>query len=110
MSYLDDVSPGYGALPPRAAFTTDAPRLSLNGDWRFHLSPTLADAPEGFELDTFDDADWATLPVPSNWQMHGHGKPAYTNVSYPFPVDPPYVPSDNPTGDYRVEFTAGWDG
>src|SRR5882724_10490131 len=110
MSYLDDVSPGYGALPPRAAFLSDAPSLNLNGSWRFHLSPSLATAPAGFELSSFDDSDWASLPVPSNWQMHGYGKPAYTNVPYPFPIDPPDVPSDNPTGSYRLEFTVPWDG
>ncbi len=104
MSYLDDVSPGYGALPPRAAFPSDAPSLSLNGDWRFHLSPSLTEAPSGIEQDGFDDSSWSTLAVPANWQMHGFGKPAYTNVQYPFPVDPPYVPSDNPTGDYRLTF------
>ncbi|MEV4317454.1 glycoside hydrolase family 2 TIM barrel-domain containing protein [Actinocrispum sp. NPDC049592] len=110
MSYLDDVSPGYGTLPPRAYFQSDAPSLSLNGSWRFHLSAGLHDAPDGIELDSFDDSSWSSLPVPSNWQMHGHGKPAYTNVSYPFPIDPPYVPSDNPTGDYRVTFSVPWDG
>jgi beta-galactosidase len=110
MSYIDDVSPGYGALPPRAWFHSDAPSLSLNGDWQFHLSSGPHDAPSGIELDSFDDSSWSSLPVPSNWQMHGHGKPAYTNVQYPFPVDPPYVPSDNPTGDYRVWFTVPWDG
>jgi beta-galactosidase len=105
MSYIDDVSPGYGALPARSAFASDALKLSLNGDWRFHLSPSPALAPAGIEQPSFDDSAWPTLPVPSNWQMHGHGKPAYTNVRYPFPVDPPHVPSDNPTGDYRLEFT-----
>ncbi|ONI86487.1 beta-galactosidase [Actinosynnema sp. ALI-1.44] len=110
MSYIDDVSPGHGALPPRSAFSSDAPSLSLNGDWRFHLSPTPADAPAGIERDTFDDSGWSTSAVPSNWQMHGFGKPAYTNVQYPFPVDPPHVPSDNPTGDYRLTFdvAASW--
>ncbi|WP_415830377.1 glycoside hydrolase family 2 TIM barrel-domain containing protein, partial [Kibdelosporangium persicum] len=110
MSYIDDVSPGYGALPPRSAFASDAPSLSLNGNWRFHLSPTPDDAPAGVEQDSFDDSAWSTVAVPSNWQMHGFGKPAYTNVQYPFPVDPPYVPSDNPTGDYRLTFDlpASW--
>src|ERR1043165_2351587 len=101
MSLLDDVSPGYGALPPRSAFRSDAPSLSLNGDWRFHLSASPAAAPPGVERDDFDDSAWATLAVPSNWQMHGFGAPAYTNVQYPFPIDQPPVPSDNPTGDYR---------
>ncbi|HZA84144.1 MAG TPA: glycoside hydrolase family 2 TIM barrel-domain containing protein, partial [Actinomycetes bacterium] len=49
-------------------------------------------------------AAWAALPVPSHWQLHGYGAPAYTNVAYPFPVDPPHVPAENPTGDYRVRF------
>jgi beta-galactosidase len=104
MSYIDDVSPGYGALPARSAFTSDALRLSLNGDWRFHLSPSVSTAPAGIEQPSFDDSAWSHLPVPSNWQMHGYGKPAYVNVRYPFPVDPPYVPSENPTGDYRLAF------
>ena len=42
--------------------------------------------------------------MPSHWQLAGHGRPAYTNVRYPFPVDPPWVPDDNPTGDYRRTF------
>ncbi|URD84092.1 Beta galactosidase small chain [Musa troglodytarum] len=42
--------------------------------------------------------------IPSNWQMHGFDRPIYTNVVYPFPINPPYVPSDNPTGCYRKTF------
>ncbi|OAY82049.1 Beta-galactosidase [Ananas comosus] len=42
--------------------------------------------------------------VPSNWQMHGFDRPIYTNVIYPFPLNPPYVPSENPTGCYRKSF------
>ncbi len=104
MSYLEDPGPGRGSLPPRAAFTSDAPALSLNGTWRFRLSPSLAAAPAGVEGDEFDDSAWDELAVPSLWQLHGHGRPAYTNVRYPFPVDPPHVPSDNPTGDHRLRF------
>ncbi|MDS0136769.1 MULTISPECIES: glycoside hydrolase family 2 TIM barrel-domain containing protein [unclassified Amycolatopsis] len=104
MSYLEDPGPGRGSLPPRAAFTSDAPSLSLNGTWRFRLSPSLAAAPAGIESEDFDDSAWDELPVPSLWQLHGHGRPAYTNVPYPFPVDPPHVPSDNPTGDHRRRF------
>ena len=43
--------------------------------------------------------------MPSHWQLHGYGSPAYTNVVYPFPVEPPHVPDENPTGDYRRPFT-----
>jgi beta-galactosidase len=42
--------------------------------------------------------------VPSNWQLHGFDTPIYTNVTYPFPLDPPFVPTENPTGCYRVDF------
>ena len=43
--------------------------------------------------------------MPSHWQLHGYGSAAYTNVVYPFPVEPPHVPDENPTGDYRRPFT-----
>src|SRR5664279_4980523 len=58
----------------------------------------------------FDDAGWAQIEVPGHWQLQGHGNPAYTNVNYPFPVDPPNVPDENPTGEYRCLFQlpAGW--
>jgi beta-galactosidase len=89
-------------LPARAALRSDAPRLSLNGQWRFRFTPTVPAT--GFEAVDFDDSDWDWLPVPSSWPMHGHGSPAYTNQKYPFPVDPPYVPDENPTGDHRLVF------
>jgi len=104
MTYYEDPGPGHGHLPPRAAFASDAPRLSLNGVWRFHLADSVAAAPEGFEREDFDDSGWHDLPVPSSWPLHGFGRPAYTNIPYPFPVDPPYVPAENPTGDHRLFF------
>ena len=104
MSYVEDPAPGHGSLAPRSAFTSDAPSLSLDGNWRFRLSPSVAAAPSDVERVDFDDSAWEELPVPSHWQLHGHGRPAYTNVDYPFPVDPPRVPSDNPTGDHRLRF------
>lgn len=75
----------------------------LNGNWKFHYAPTPAEA--SFDCNT-------TIPVPSNWQMHGFGKPHYTNVQFPFPVDPPRVPTENPTGTYVRDFFIGddWDG
>jgi len=80
----------------------------LNGTWKFHYAPTPAEAPA---VDA-DATGWDDLPVPSNWQMHGYGRPHYTNVQYPFPVDPPRVPTENPTGSYRRAFTvpAHWSG
>jgi len=76
----------------------------LSGAWRFHYAASPDAAPQGFEEAGFDASAWDTLPVPSNWQMHGYGRPNYTNVTYPFPVDPPRVPNDNPTGCYRRTF------
>jgi beta-galactosidase len=49
-------------------------------------------------------SDWSTIEVPGHWQLQGYGKPQYTNVLFPFPVDPPFVPSENPTGTYETDF------
>ncbi|HWC79048.1 MAG TPA: glycoside hydrolase family 2 TIM barrel-domain containing protein [Pseudonocardiaceae bacterium] len=108
LPYHLDPAPGIGYLPPRAYFRSDAPSLSLDGDWRFRWSPRIPETVAAAE--DFADQDWDSLPVPSLWQLHGYGKPAYTNVRYPFPLDPPFVPDENPTGDYRRTFTlpADW--
>lgn len=84
--------------------------VSLNGDWKFHFSETIADRPTDFYTQELDDSDWAILPVPSNWEMHGHGIPIYTNIIYPFPANPPYVGNDVPVGTYRkiVTLPADW--
>jgi len=66
----------------------------LNGTWQFLLAPYPAAVPAGFWSDEFDASEWDALPVPSNWQMHGYDRPQYTNVNYPYPVDPPCVPDD----------------
>jgi beta-galactosidase len=104
VTYFEDFGPGAGALPPRAAFLSTAPALDLDGAWRFRLAPRADVDTDGFEHPDFDDAGWDTLAVPSHWQLRGYGSPAYTNVDFPFPIDPPYVPDENPTGDYRRDF------
>ncbi len=104
-------------LPARAWFTpyvgaplaADLPSVSpdvvsLDGTWRFRYDRSPARAPLETTSPGFDDAGWDRIPVPSCWQMQGHGHPHYTNVNYPFPVDPPRVPSENPTGTYRTRF------
>ena len=110
--------PGRGCAEPRALFVphdgeaaalTFKPAASpwfelLNGDWKFHYALTPAEAPQDFHEDDYDDSAWADIPVPSNWQLHGYGRPHYTNVIYPFPADPPRVPTENPTGCYRRRF------
>ncbi|MBE3070815.1 MAG: DUF4981 domain-containing protein, partial [Planctomycetes bacterium] len=82
----------------------------LNGVWKFHYAEAPARAPARFLDESFDAAAWDDLAVPSSWQLHGYGRPHYTNVQYPFPVDPPRVPTENPTGSYRREFFVpdGW--
>ncbi|MCA9241429.1 MAG: DUF4981 domain-containing protein [Planctomycetales bacterium] len=90
--------------------------LSLSGKWRFHWSPTPETASAEFSQASFDPGDWATLPVPSNWQLHGYGTPIYKSSGYTFRIDPPRVsstpPKDwttyaerNPVGCYLREFT-----
>ena len=83
---------------------------SLNGEWRFYLASRPEAAPAAFVAPAFDDAGWSSLPVPSNWTMHGHDRPHYTNVRMPFPEAPPQVPDLNPTGLFRRRFTvpADW--
>lgn len=113
-AYWEELFPSRNVLPPRAQSTTDAPHLSLDGEWAFRYSPD-GDAPVDFLGDALDGhsgvADWTTLAVPAHWQLNGFGAPIYTNRVYPFPVDPPYVPQENPTGDYRRTFTVptDWD-
>ncbi len=97
----DDFAGATGAVcAPRSHLTTDAARLDLAGTWDFALTRS-------------GETISGSMPVPAHWvlQDDGHwGSPAYTNVSYPFPIDPPHVPDDNPTGVYRrtVTVPADW--
>jgi beta-galactosidase len=107
LPYYEQPSPGSGTLPARAWYAaSDAARLSLNGTWDFRLSPTAEGADTAFTAENADltAGDWHSVTVPGHWVLQGHGAPAYTNVSYPFPVDPPRVPTENPTGDHRHVF------
>jgi len=113
-TYIDDYSPGSGRRSrPRAWLATDAPTLSLNGDWKFRWSPVAYGLDEAAADPNFDDAAWDTIAVPSHWVLPGtsakaaegsYGRPIYTNIRYPFPIDPPHIPDDNPTGDHRRSF------
>lgn len=82
---------------------------SLNGTWRFDYYQSLDEAPEDV-LAAECPAAGASIPVPSVWQNHGYDRHQYTNVQYPIPYDPPYVPAQNPCGVYRRSFTAQPDG
>ncbi|MDH2999488.1 beta-D-galactosidase [Chelonobacter oris] len=85
-------------------------RRPLNGDWQFQLFEKPEAVPEAFIQPHFKGEDWATVGVPSNWQLQGFDKPIYTNIQYPFPNNPPYVPELNPTACYRTAFVLpeGW--
>jgi len=88
-------------------------RISLNGEWSFRWVGKPSDAPEGFEKDGYDVSKWRTIPVPSCWEMQGYGIPIYTNVAYPYPARPPFIPHDyNPVGCYKREFELpeSWNG
>ena len=76
----------------------------LSGEWGFHYYPNRFEVPEHFMDADFDDSSFDTIPVPSCWQMLGYDRNQYTNVNYPFPYDPPYVPEENPCGAYRTDF------
>ncbi|WP_316753026.1 glycoside hydrolase family 2 TIM barrel-domain containing protein [Streptomyces herbicida] len=105
IDYVEDVAPGSGALPPRAWYAaSDATSLSLNGSWRLRVSATADAEDDSFAEPGFDAGDWAEVSVPGHWVLQGHGSPIYTNHLYPFPVDPPHVPTENPTGDHLRVF------
>lgn len=76
----------------------------LNGKWRFRYYSSINELKDAFytlDYDTFSDS---LIQVPSAWQMEGYDFHQYTNIRYPFPFDPPYVPQDNPCGTYIYTF------
>lgn len=96
-------------------------RKSLNGQWKFHYSPTPAQAPADFYEAGFNSSSWDAIPVPSCWQMQGYDTPMYINVDYPF--DKSQYPrivrrgsnqgyDENPVGCYLTEFSvpSSWNG
>ncbi|KLP56392.1 beta-D-galactosidase [Enterobacter genomosp. O] len=111
-------------LPPRAYFfsydTVAQARtfareassrfLSLSGQWNFRFFTHPLYVPESFTSEYL--TGWDDITVPAMWQMEGHGQLQYTDEGFPFPVDVPRVPADNPTGAYQRHFTLsdGWQG
>ncbi|MDD5183864.1 MAG: glycoside hydrolase family 2 TIM barrel-domain containing protein [Paludibacter sp.] len=85
--------------------------LSLDGNWKFQWSPTPDQRPKDFYKTDFNVINWKEISVPSNWELKGYGIPIYTNATYPFPKNPPYIDhSDNPVGSYRryIDIPADW--
>ena len=68
----------------------------LNGNWKFNWVGTPDARPVDFFQPEFDVSAWKEIPVPSNWQLQGYGKPVYTNSEYPFAVNPPASPFGPP--------------
>lgn len=92
---LDKISEN--RLPQRAYYIpeNDGAYMLLNGEWGFDY----------YERDyDFEPSKSGKIDVPSCWQTRGYDKPCYTNVVYPYPVDPPFVPDDNPMGVYTRSF------
>ena len=106
-------------LPPRANFhlydnekdalSSDilkARTFCLSGKWKFHLANSPFEAPAGFEAPTYDSSKWSEIAVPGMWQLQSFGRgPHYTNVQYPFFVNPPRPPyTDNECGSCITRF------
>ncbi|MGN0334017.1 MAG: glycoside hydrolase family 2 TIM barrel-domain containing protein [Lachnospiraceae bacterium] len=76
----------------------------LNGTWKFKFFESIYDVKDKFYEEGFDVSEYDDMKVPSVWQMAGYDTHQYTNIRYPFPFDPPYVPQDIPCGTYVYEF------
>jgi beta-galactosidase len=80
---------------------------SLNGDWKFHWVEHPSKRVADFWQPAFDDSAWKTIRVPANVELEGHGRPIFTNITYPWKeIVPPVIPGDyNPVSSYRRTFT-----
>ncbi len=86
---------------------------SLNGKWKFHWVPRVAEVSAGFFSEDFNDKEWVDMPVPGNWEFNGYGIPMYVNIGFGFSARPPHIDRNNsPVGTYRHTFTIpeNWDG
>lgn len=87
--------------------------LLLNDNWKFNWVKQPEERPKDFYRINYDVSQWNEIPVPSNWEMHGYGTPIYTNITYPFRNNPPFIQGQrgytvekepNAVGSYRHEF------
>lgn len=86
---------------------------SLNGIWKFNYSKNPELRPMEFYKMGYNTKKWSNIEVPGSWELQGFDAPIYTDVEYPFPVNPPFVPTDyNPVGSYVTKFTvpSSWKG
>ncbi|MDD2979878.1 MAG: beta-galactosidase subunit alpha [Hespellia sp.] len=109
---------GINRMPARAHFLTFPTRdralfnnnkythafKNLNGVWKFMFLDAPEYSPEGFASSDFDANQMDDITVPGNWQVQGYGKMHYSDLWYNFPINPPFVPTENPTGIYKRTF------
>ena len=76
----------------------------LNGTWKFQYFTSIYNIKDSFFEKNYDTENFDEIQVPSVWQMAGYDTHQYTNIRYPFPFDPPYVPQDIPCGAYVHNF------
>ena len=85
--------------------SSDRLQMLSGCEWRFAWYPSIHDLQDHFYLPDYEPGKWWKKEmVPFSWQMRGYDSPQYTNIRYPFPFDPPYVPQDNPCGAYLHHF------
>ena len=90
----------------------DSLTKTLNGTWDFKLYKIDDDIPKEFYKKSYNKSDWDKIPVPSNWQFHTEDFPVYTNIIYPYEINPPFMPSDyNPVALYKrnFDFNKDWE-
>ena len=117
--YYEDLSVLHeNTMPARAYFIPASKRMDnlvehreesdrmqlLNGTWKFQYFNSIYDVQESFFEKDYDTENFDEIQVPSVWQMAGYDTHQYTNIRYPFPFDPPYVPQDIPCGTYAHTF------
>ena len=117
--YYEDLSVLHeNTMPARAYFMPASRRMDnlvehreesdrmqlLNGTWKFQYFNSIYDVQEPFFEKDYDTENFDEIQVPSVWQMAGYDTHQYTNIRYPFPFDPPYVPQDIPCGTYAHTF------
>lgn len=106
-------------MPPRAYYIPASRRMEdlvehreasdrvqmLNGMWKFRYFESIYDVRDAFYESGYDTSGFDEIPVPGVWQVAGYDTHQYTNIRYPFPFDPPYVPQDIPCGAYVHTFS-----
>ncbi len=117
--YYEDLSVLHdGTMMPRAYYVPASKRMNdpvecredsdrmqmLNGNWKFRYYNSIYDVQDEFFALGYDTSKFDRVKVPGVWQMSGYDSHQYTNIRYPFPFDPPYIPQDIPCGAYVHSF------